>query len=81
MNQKVIKVGSSAAVTIPKGSLETLGFSVGSKVSVSIDPKAKRMVVESAEQAVEDSVDKETLAWTKEFIKEYEGALKELADK
>ncbi|MBI2355895.1 MAG: AbrB/MazE/SpoVT family DNA-binding domain-containing protein [Candidatus Doudnabacteria bacterium] len=37
MTQKVLKVGSSAAVTIPKKSLEELGLKIGDQVSVEID--------------------------------------------
>lgn len=36
MIQKVLKVGSSAAVTIPKKSLEELGLKIGDSVSVDI---------------------------------------------
>lgn len=81
MKQKVIKVGSSAAVTIPKKSLETLGLSIGSSVVVSVDPKTRHMVVEAADVSTEHVVDIDTLHWTRDFIAEYREALEELADK
>jgi len=39
MTQKVLKVGSSAAVTIPKKSLEELGLKPGDEVVVEVDKK------------------------------------------
>ena len=41
MTQKVLKVGSSAAVTIPKKSLEELGLKVGDSVTVNVDVERK----------------------------------------
>lgn len=37
MLQKVLKVGSSAAITIPKKSLEELGIAVGERVHVTVN--------------------------------------------
>lgn len=41
MTQKVLKVGSSAAVTIPKRSLGELGLKIGDQVTVEIEKKTK----------------------------------------
>lgn len=38
MVQKVIKIGSSAGVTIPKKQLDELGISVGDEVRLTIEP-------------------------------------------
>lgn len=38
MVQKVIKIGTSAGVTIPKKQLAELGLSVGDNVKVTIEP-------------------------------------------
>lgn len=40
MIQKVIKIGSSAGVTIPKKNLEELGIAVGDEINIEIKPKA-----------------------------------------
>ena len=77
MAQKILKVGSSAAVTIPKASLEELGLKVGDRVSVEIDKK-KRVV---AIKAVSGSVDRELVDWTSRFIERYRPALEALAKK
>ena len=77
MTQKVLKVGSSAAVTIPKGSLKELGLAIGDQVNVIVDKKSKRMVIE----AVANDVDREVLDWTDSFIKRYRPALDALSKK
>ena len=77
MTQKVLKVGSSAAVTIPKKSLEELGLKIGDRVSVDIDRKSKTFII----KAREFKVDRETLDWTKKFIAKYRPALEALAKK
>lgn len=38
MVQKVIKIGSSVGVTIPKKQLDELGLSLGDEVSINIKP-------------------------------------------
>jgi antitoxin component of MazEF toxin-antitoxin module len=38
MTQKIIKIGSSAGITIPKNQLEELGLTVGDEVTVAIKP-------------------------------------------
>lgn len=74
MIQKVLKVGSSAAVTIPKKALVELGIKIGDSVSLSIDAKSRKFTVEA--QGV---VDTETVDWARGFMKKYKGALSALA--
>lgn len=75
MTQKVLKVGSSAAVTIPKKSLVELGLKIGDSVSVEVDREKKRVLIEASVKGG----DKELLAWTKKFIVRYRPALEALA--
>ena len=75
--QKVIKVGDSAAVIIPKKSLKELGLKHGDTVTVEIDKKHRRVSIEP----IVKGVDKELLSWTKKFIERYRPALEALADK
>ncbi|MBI2086804.1 MAG: AbrB/MazE/SpoVT family DNA-binding domain-containing protein [Candidatus Zambryskibacteria bacterium] len=77
MTQKVIKIGDSAAVVIPKKSLKELGIRPGDKVSVDIDKKQRRVSIEP----VIKEVDKELISWTKKFIERYRPALEALAKK
>ena len=81
MTQKVLKVGTSAAVTIPKGSLRDLGLKVGDVIAVQIDRKHRRMAIERAPQEFSKKADEEVIAWTKKFIERYRPALEALAKK
>ncbi|HRH55879.1 MAG TPA: AbrB/MazE/SpoVT family DNA-binding domain-containing protein [Candidatus Paceibacterota bacterium] len=78
MIQKVLKVGSSAAVTIPKKSLEELGVKIGDSVLVSVHDKKVTIEARTISQSV---VDTDTVAWAKSFIEAYRPALEALKDK
>lgn len=77
MTQKVLKVGSSAAVTIPKRSLEELGLKIGDQVNVNVDRKSRAFIV----KARKVKIDRELVGWTKNFIEKYRLALEALAKK
>ena len=77
MTQKVLKVGDSAAVTIPRKALEELGLRVGDSINVEIDKKKRMVFIEP----VNKIVDKEFLVWTRKFIERYKPALEALAKK
>jgi putative addiction module antidote len=77
MSQKIIKVGSSAAVTIPKKTLEDLNLHIGDKVSVDADKKRNGFFVGSNML----KVDKEIMDWTNKFIETYRPALEALSKK
>lgn len=76
MTQKVLKVGSSAAVTIPKRSLEELGIKIGDRVRVEVDRKTSTVTVRPLIE-----VDRELVEWTQQFIERYRPALERLAKK
>ena len=78
MTQKLLKVGSSAAVTIPKKSLKELGLKIGDEVIVDVDSHKKRVVIERAGKAI---VKKDTIDWADRFIERYRSALEALAKK
>lgn len=65
MRQKIIRVGNSAAVTIPKKVLEEKGLKVGEEADIDIRPVF--------------SADKEIHNLTQKIIKQYRPALEELA--
>ncbi|MBI3626433.1 AbrB/MazE/SpoVT family DNA-binding domain-containing protein [Candidatus Uhrbacteria bacterium] len=77
MIQKLLKVGSSAAVTIPKKSLAQLGLKVGNKVVVEVDTKTRSVLI----KAPDATVDQDLVKWTKKFIERYRPALQALAKK
>ena len=74
MIQKVLKVGDSAAVTIPKKSLQELGIAIGDEVSVSV--LHKKVTIE----ALTDVVNTDSLVWARTFIEKYRPALDALKD-
>ncbi len=67
MIQKVIKVGNSLAVTIPKSEIKAKNLKVGDSLSFTIEP------IFNADPKIHDL--------TQNLIKEYRGALEELASK
>ena len=77
MEQKIIQIGSSAGVTIPKKSLAELGAKVGDLVETgvsngvfSVEPKASSSHIDPA-----------VLTWTNKFIEKNRELLERLADK
>ncbi len=76
MTQKLLKVGSSAAVTIPKKSLKELGFKIGDEMRVTVNVNEKRVIIEPSSKT-----NSEILEWTDRFIKRYRSALVALAKK
>lgn len=76
MAQKILKVGSSAAVTIPKRSLDELGLKVGDQVSLEIDKENKAVTIKPAL-----AVSRELIEWIDKFISRYRRALEALAKK
>jgi antitoxin component of MazEF toxin-antitoxin module len=77
MTQKIIKVGTSSAVVLPKAELRRLGLKAGNLMAVSFNAKRKIFEIEPLAQ----EIDKDTLDWTRKFIKKYRPALEALAKK
>ena len=79
MTQKVIKVGDSVAVIIPKKSLPGLGIHAGSEISMDINEKTKVITVRPIGKT---SSQQERIAeLTLNFINRYRKDLEALADK
>lgn len=76
MIQKILKVGTSAAVTIPRGSLEELGLQIGDSIKVVTNKAHRRVIIEPV-----TSVDHELVKWADKFIERYRPALEALAKK
>lgn len=69
MVQKIIKIGSSAGVTIPKKQLEELGIAIGDEVKLTIEP-----VASSGKHA-------KLMQEYEKFVKQYGQTLKNLANR
>ncbi|MBI2097779.1 MAG: AbrB/MazE/SpoVT family DNA-binding domain-containing protein [Candidatus Vogelbacteria bacterium] len=76
MIQKLLKVGSSAAVTIPKKSLKELGLEIGDEVTVDVDIANERVTIGPSKKRPAEIID-----WANSFIEKYRLALKALAKK
>jgi antitoxin component of MazEF toxin-antitoxin module len=70
MQRKLIKVGTSAAVLIPKAVMDEQGVKIGDVVEIEMSKKSG---------AKKHSVDPALLEWTEKLMKRYEPALKKLA--
>ena len=77
MANKIIKVGSSAAVTIPKKVLANLGIAIGDKVFINVDTKKRTIVVEPVINAL---VEDEAAQRIDVFVKKYKKELQLLVD-
>ena len=79
MIQKVLKVGSSAAVTIPKKSLDELGIRIGDSIRVDIDSVRNTVLIRPAR--AKSRRQKKIAELTLNFIDRYRADLEALARK
>ena len=79
MAQKVLKVGSSAAVTIPKDILRELGLRIGDRIALTFN-KAKRVLVIESPKIISRE-DQKIARLTSRFIDRYRKDLEALAQK
>lgn len=79
MIQKVLKIGSSAGVTIPKKALAPLHIKIGDKINVEVNRKIPRIIIEPLAATLE--IDEKIAKLTLDFIKRYRKDLEALANK
>lgn len=79
MEQVVIKVGNSLAVTIPKNFVKKKRIKAGQKVFVEADPSFDSMQIHTKQ--TKSSLTPEFYEWLKKFNERYKEALTELAKK
>ena len=79
MTQKLLQIGSSAGVTIPKKSLKDLGLKIGDEVSVEIDRVQKTVSVKPIQKLSHE--DEKIARLTLRFITRYRKDLEALAKK
>ena len=77
MSNKIIKVGSSAAVTIPKKVLQSMAIDIGDKVFVNIDAKNRRFIIEPV---VNFKLEEERAQKIDEFIRRYKKDLEKISE-
>jgi antitoxin component of MazEF toxin-antitoxin module len=79
--KKILKVGDSAAVTLPARFLRETGWKPGQQVIVDSDARTETVVIHAPKAKRRSSIPIEFAAWVEEFIDEHEALLKELAKK
>ncbi|MBI2122026.1 MAG: AbrB/MazE/SpoVT family DNA-binding domain-containing protein [Candidatus Sungbacteria bacterium] len=80
MTQKVLKVGSSMALTVPKKLAEELGWRAGDSVAVKGDPKQHRVIYYSPRKPLSGN-DQRIAELGYRFIQNYRRDLESLAKK
>ena len=78
MAQKVIKIGKSTGVTIPKDILEEMKLKAGDQITVEYDKKESSLVVRP-EKKITDRQQKIAVL-TQNFIERYRADLEKLAN-
>lgn len=83
MLQKIIQVGNSYAITIPKDFVREAKLKSGQKMRVDVDIDSETLSVQPMERPSlqKGSLTPEFLSWLKKFNARYKDALKELAKK
>ena len=80
MVQKIIKVGNSFAVTIPRNFVNDVGFKAGDEVDVESDKDLKLMIVKPVGSPAQTKITPEFKAWLDDFTKKNKKTLQELAN-
>jgi antitoxin component of MazEF toxin-antitoxin module len=78
MAQKIITIGSSVGVTIPKEILQRSGVGLGDSVSVEFEESTAGIRILPLSRKTKAS---DTATWATNFVQKHIAAFKELADK
>ena len=81
MLQKIIQVGNSAAVTIPRGFLREINGRIGSQVNVQADITKRQLILSWPKPKKERIIDEEVYRVAKRLLKRYRPVFEALAKK
>ena len=82
MTQKIIQIGNSTGIIIPKSLLENLGLQVGNEVSVETDTKTNSLILRNTKNTKPvPEISSHFLTILDKVNREYGEALRELAQK
>ena len=79
MNKKVIRIGTSAGITISREALDVLGVGIGDIVEMSTTQGV--LTVKPVHPKSDSPIDPQVLQWGQEFIDKNKELLKRLKDK
>lgn len=82
MSQKIIKIGSSLGVTIPKSIAQKLKLQAGDRIDLKVDAENRVIMYEPIKEDGDDKEEREKVSkLTQSFIKRYKKDLDALAQK
>jgi putative addiction module antidote len=81
MFQKILKVGNSLALTIPKSFIDKTGFKAGDEVFVQQEPRSKSIIITTKERAEKMKLSPDLFSWLNDVEEKYSDAIKQLAKK
>lgn len=81
MKQKIIKIGSSIGVVIPKQVAEERGFRAGENATLTVELDSNAIRIEPVSPDKKVIVDSDILSWTNSFIDKNRALLERLANK
>ncbi len=79
MRQKIVKIGTSAGITLPKKIRDEMNLKVGEEVQINYDADKKSINLRPKDQL--DEEDQKIAKLTHSFINRYRSDLEELARK
>ncbi len=80
MQQTVIKVGNSLAVTLPSAFVKMRKIKAGQKIYVNSDPEADLVQLKTTDK-IDSAITPEFYNWLNKFNAKYKNALTDLAKK
>lgn len=80
MSQKIVRVGNSAAVTIPKNFLREVNLHIGDEIDVQSDKDLRIVVIKPKDARVLTTITPEFKSWLDSFISDHYETLKALAE-
>ena len=82
MTQKIIQIGNSTGIIIPKALLDKLGLKHGSEVKVESNKETQSLTIQNVNNTSKDStINKHFLKILDKVNKQYSHALRQLAQK
>ena len=81
MLQKIIKVGNSAALTIPQDFLKKAGWKVGDAIAVDADKTERVIFIKEPDSTFNTKLTPEFKEWLDEIGRKYKKTIKELAQR
>ena len=80
MKRKIIRVGSSRGVLIPREVTRAMGWEFGSMTDLEVDEERNALIIETAETDIPDELEKDQLKKIESLTKKHKKVLEGLDD-